>query len=76
MTRSLKRWMDVVVAGTALVVLAPVIAAIALAIRIAMGSPVLFRQVRPGYRGQPFELVKFRTLRAGTYPDGRPLPIA
>ena len=76
MSRFLKRWMDVAVAGTALVVLAPFIAAIALAVRIATGSPVLFRQVRPGHLGHPFELVKFRTLRPGTYPDGRPLPIA
>jgi lipopolysaccharide/colanic/teichoic acid biosynthesis glycosyltransferase len=36
---------------------------IAVAIRIQMGSPVLFRQVRPGYRGQPFEILKFRTMR-------------
>jgi sugar transferase EpsL len=73
--RQIKRLIDLLVAGTAVVVLAPVMALIAVVIRVVLGSPVLFRQVRPGYRGQPFGLVKFRTLRKGTFPDGRPLPI-
>lgn len=75
MTRHVKRLIDLLVAGIALVVLAPVMVIIAAGIRVAMGSPILFRQIRPGYRGQPFELVKFRTLREGTYADGRPLPV-
>ena len=59
----LKRGIDVVVALLGLVLLAPVLGALALAIRIGMGSPVLFRQPRPGWRGEIFELVKFRTMR-------------
>lgn len=67
--------MDLIVAGAMLLVLAPLMLIIAVAIRVSMGGPVLFRQMRPGYRGQPFQLVKFRTLREGKHPDGRPLPI-
>jgi lipopolysaccharide/colanic/teichoic acid biosynthesis glycosyltransferase len=58
-----KRALDVVVSASALVVLAPVIAGTAGAVRLSMGSPVLFRQRRPGKGGVPFELVKFRTMR-------------
>ena len=54
--------MDVSVASAALVVLAPAMAVIAIAIRHTMGSPILFRQVRPGHLGKPFELIKFRSM--------------
>jgi lipopolysaccharide/colanic/teichoic acid biosynthesis glycosyltransferase len=57
-----KRAFDVTVAAAGLIVLAPLLAAIALAIRVTMGPPVLFRQVRPGLGGRPFVLRKFRTL--------------
>lgn len=60
--RLLSRARDVTLAGAALVVLAPVIAATAVAVRRSMGSPVLFRQVRPGRGGRPFTMVKFRTM--------------
>jgi lipopolysaccharide/colanic/teichoic acid biosynthesis glycosyltransferase len=59
-----KRALDVVGAGTGLVLLAPLLAATALAVRIALGRPILFRQVRPGLRGEPFTILKFRTMRA------------
>jgi lipopolysaccharide/colanic/teichoic acid biosynthesis glycosyltransferase len=49
-------------------------AVIAWAVRQSMGSPVLFRQVRPGYLGRPFRMYKFRTMRDARRPDGRPLP--
>jgi sugar transferase EpsL len=58
-----KRVVDVVVAGAGLAVTAPVMAAVAVAVRRDVGSPVLFRQERPGRDGRPFELVKFRTMR-------------
>ena len=61
--RHAKRAMDLGAALVGLVVLAPLLIGVALAIRLTMGSPVLFRQFRPGYRAQPFELVKFRTMR-------------
>jgi lipopolysaccharide/colanic/teichoic acid biosynthesis glycosyltransferase len=58
----LKRGFDLLVAIPALVVSLPVQAATALAVRVSMGPPVLFRQRRPGKDGQVFELVKFRTM--------------
>ena len=58
-----KRAIDVVLAATLLVVTAPLLAAIALAVRILDGPPVLFHQARSGRGGRPFELVKFRTMR-------------
>ena len=61
--RLVKRGLDVLAAGAALLLLSPLLAALAIAIRVSMGAPVLFRQVRPGYRGKPFEVVKFRTMR-------------
>lgn len=57
-----KRVLDVVAAACALVLLCPVLAAVALAIRIWMGGPVLFRQVRLGWGGRTFRIAKFRTM--------------
>ena len=73
---ALKRAFDVVVAVTALVVLAPFLAVIALMIRTRMGSPVLFRQVRPGLHGEPFTMLKFRTMTDRRDPRGELLPDA
>ena len=61
--RLVKRAIDLSVSAVGLILLAPLLIGIALAIRLTMGSPVLFRHVRPGYRARPFELVKFRTMR-------------
>lgn len=58
----LKRAIDFVVGGVLLVAFAPLQALIALLVRRKLGSPVLFRQERPGLDGQTFELVKFRTM--------------
>jgi lipopolysaccharide/colanic/teichoic acid biosynthesis glycosyltransferase len=74
--RRVKRIVEAMVAGTGLLVLAPVAALIALLIRVSVGRPVLFRQVRPGVHGDPFTLVKFRTMLDATGPDGLPLPDA
>jgi lipopolysaccharide/colanic/teichoic acid biosynthesis glycosyltransferase len=57
-----KRLMDIIVSGSALLALAPLMLFIALAIWLSMGGPVLFRQMRPGYKGKPFTLLKFRTM--------------
>jgi sugar transferase EpsL len=69
-----KRLLDVGVAGAGLVVLSPVLLVIALAVRVRMGSPVLFRQTRPGRGGRRFELLKFRTMTDRRGPDGQLLP--
>jgi lipopolysaccharide/colanic/teichoic acid biosynthesis glycosyltransferase len=58
-----KRAMDLAVAAVALVLSAPVQAVLALVVACDLGWPVLFRQLRPGLHGRPFELVKFRTMR-------------
>lgn len=49
---------------------------VAVAVRLALGSPVLFRQQRPGLRGRPFTLLKFRTMRTGLDAAGHELPDA
>jgi lipopolysaccharide/colanic/teichoic acid biosynthesis glycosyltransferase len=70
----IKRVIDLVGAAALLASAAPAMLAIALLIRWRMGRPVLFRQVRPGYRGRPFTLLKFRTMREAFGPDGALLP--
>jgi sugar transferase EpsL len=65
-----KRLLDVVLAACGLIAAAPLLLVIAIAIRLSMGSPVLFRQLRPGLHGRPFELVKFRTMRDPTDAQG------
>ena len=61
-SKVLKRSFDVAVASVGLLATAPLFAAIALAIRVASGSPILYRQTRVGRRGEPFEMLKFRTM--------------
>jgi len=57
-----KRTLDVAISGSALLVLSPVYAAIGLAIRLADGGPVLYRQRRMGLDGRPFDILKFRSM--------------
>jgi lipopolysaccharide/colanic/teichoic acid biosynthesis glycosyltransferase len=57
-----KRAIDLLGAAIGLVALAPILLSLALLVRRSLGSPVLFRQVRPGLHGRPFELLKFRTM--------------
>ena len=59
---SIKRAVDLTVAGVGLIASLPLQAGLALAIRQKLGSPVLFRQVRPGLHGKPFTMVKFRSM--------------
>lgn len=72
----IKRALDILGAVVGLIVFSPVLILIALIIRREMGSPVLFRQTRPGLFGKPFQMVKFRTMRDAIDADGRPLPDA
>ena len=71
-----KRLFDIVASVAGLVVLSPVIAIVAYLIRKRLGSPILFRQVRPGLGGKPFEMIKFRTMRDAVDANGNPLPDA
>jgi sugar transferase EpsL len=59
-----------IVAAFGLLVCLPLLIAVAVAVGLSLGRPVLFRQRRPGLRGLPFDLVKFRTMRAGGGGDG------
>jgi lipopolysaccharide/colanic/teichoic acid biosynthesis glycosyltransferase len=65
-----KRALDVILATAALAVLSPALLIVALAVRLGMGRPVLFRQLRPGRGGRPFELLKFRTMRDARDAEG------
>ena len=58
----MKRLLDLVLAAAGLLLLSPVLLVLAVAVRLALGSPVLFRQARPGLHGRPFTLYKFRSL--------------
>lgn len=69
----MKRLLDIMLSAPALLLAAPLMLAVALAIRWRMGRPVLFRQQRPGLHGQSFTLYKFRTMRGGSAPDGQRL---
>jgi len=69
-----KRFLDILVAVIGLTLLAPLLLMLVILIRRGMGSPVLFRQIRPGKDGKPFEMMKFRTMRDATGPDGQALP--
>lgn len=70
----LKRLLDFVVALLALVLLSPLLFLLAVWIRLTMGSPVLFRQTRPGLHGRPFAMYKFRTMADARDPEGNLLP--
>ena len=70
----LKRLLDIVIASSALVLLSPVYLIVAHKVKMNLGSPVLFRQVRPGLNGQPFEMIKFRTMKDALDAEGNPLP--
>jgi lipopolysaccharide/colanic/teichoic acid biosynthesis glycosyltransferase len=58
----IKRLFDICFSLAAMIFLSPLLLSVMVIIRIKLGSPVFFRQQRPGYRGQPFEMIKFRTM--------------
>jgi lipopolysaccharide/colanic/teichoic acid biosynthesis glycosyltransferase len=72
----MKRVMDVLLAGLVLLLLALPLLLLWGLVRRKLGSPVLFRQVRPGLHGQPFMMVKFRSMTDERGPDGELLPDA
>jgi lipopolysaccharide/colanic/teichoic acid biosynthesis glycosyltransferase len=77
MTRAalmLKRMLDIAVAAAGLLLLSPLMGALALLVRAKLGRPALFRQQRPGLHGEPFMLVKFRTMLDASDRHGRALP--
>jgi sugar transferase EpsL len=69
-----KRLFDLAITVPALILLSPLIAALALLVRLKLGAPVLFRQQRPGLYDRPFTIYKFRTMSTACDAAGKPLP--
>lgn len=69
----LKRQIDIAISVIGLVLLSPLLVVIALLVRYKLGTPVLFRQYRPGLNGKPFEIIKFRSMRDAYDEQGRKL---
>lgn len=70
----LKRIIDISVSFSVLITLAPVMLIVAILVRLRLGSPIFFRQVRPGLHGKPFEMIKFRSMLNALDEQGQPLP--
>lgn len=70
----MKRLFDIIIASIALILLSPLYVFVAYKVKKNLGSPVLFRQVRPGLHGKPFEMIKFRTMKDAVDEQGNPLP--
>ena len=70
----MKRLVDIIIASIALILLSPLYFYVAYKVKKNLGSPVLFRQVRPGLNGKPFEMIKFRTMKDAVDAQGNPLP--
>ena len=71
-----KRFIDIVGSTTGLIVFTPILAIVAFLIYLQMSTPILFRQVRPGLHGQPFRMIKFRTMLDAVDDHGNALPDA
>jgi lipopolysaccharide/colanic/teichoic acid biosynthesis glycosyltransferase len=71
-----KRTLDLMASTVALILLSPLIGAMAVLVRLRLGTPILFRQQRPGLRGRPFVIYKFRTMTDRRDEDGDLLPDA
>jgi lipopolysaccharide/colanic/teichoic acid biosynthesis glycosyltransferase len=69
-----KRIFDFIASFTALLLLSPLILILAVIIRVMLGGPILFKQLRPGFNGEPFEMVKFRTMSNSKDGKGELLP--
>ncbi len=73
-SRFMKRVFDLVIAGAILLLFSPIIATVALLVRVKLGRPVSFRQERPGLNGKPFTMIKFRTMLDSRNKAGELLP--
>jgi sugar transferase EpsL len=75
-TKTFKRLIDFTLVGLGLIILSPFLLIVALLVRVKLGSPVLFCQERPGYKGEIFMMYKFRTMTNAKDADGQLLPDA
>jgi len=69
-----KRIFDLLLTIPGVILISPLLVLLAILVRIKLGSPILFRQVRPGYKGRLFTLHKFRSMTDKRAPDGSLLP--
>ncbi len=73
-SKLIKRILDIIISVIGLIVLSPLLLFISFAVLILHGSPIIFKQTRPGLHGKPFTIYKFRTMKNLYGPDGSPLP--
>jgi sugar transferase EpsL len=72
----MKRFLDIIISLCSLAIASPILITVALLIWLTIGSPVIFRQMRPGLNGMPFQMYKFRTMSDAKDPSGHLLPDA
>lgn len=70
----MKRLFDTLIASLLLCILFPILSILSYKIKQSLGSPIMFRQQRPGLNGKPFEMMKFRSMKDALDEDGQPLP--
>lgn len=70
----MKRIMDFLISFILLVILSPIMVILGILIKFNLGTPILFKQIRPGFNGKPFTLYKFRSMNNQTDEHGIPLP--
>ena len=71
-----KRLLDILISGIGLICLSPVLLVLAILVRVKLGSPIIFKQERPGYQEKIFTLKKFRTMTDAKDENGKLLPDA
>ncbi len=72
-SKIIKRGFDIITAIIALIIFGPIIAVVSAMVLATMGRPIFFRQIRPGLKGKPFEILKFRSMKNETDNKGNPL---
>lgn len=72
--KGIKRLLDILISGTGIIILSPLLAVLAILVRVKLGSPVLFRQERPGKKEKIFWLCKFRSMTDARDAQGKLLP--
>lgn len=72
--KGIKRLLDILISGTGIIILSPLLAVLAILVRVKLGSPVLFRQERPGKKEKIFRLCKFRSMTDARDAQGKLLP--
>ena len=70
----MKRFVDIVVASIAILLLSPIFVLVAYKVRKNLGSPIFFYQERPGQNGKLFKMIKFRSMKDAVDQHGNPLP--